>query len=220
LVTKEEELFDIDTNIEDSGRQIEKYEKDHKDTIQYKDEIYSKFSNNQDRALKDLKIQFETINKCIEDVQRVNKDSQNIEELAKAVGLDKTDGLLNEKSKAPYDELKLRETNRENEDLKQKLEQGVKDLNENKIRLVELRNKNNEMGSKIEIFSNFKILNSEIKDDVQRQQEEIRRQEKEEVNLKSQNSYLESILKTKNEEAASLEESVKLFEQLVEAHGS
>ena len=76
------------------------------------------------------------------------------------------------------------------------------------------------MHTKVEIYSNYKVLNTEMKDDVQRQQEEVRRQEKEEHNLKQQNEHLESLLKQKQEEAQNLKDSVKLFEQLVEAHGS
>lgn len=55
------------------------------------------------------------------------------------MGLDKTEELLNEKSVAPYDEVKLREVRRANEELKHKINQAVKDEEEQNRKLIELK---------------------------------------------------------------------------------
>jgi hypothetical protein len=55
------------------------------------------------------------------------------------LGLDKTEELLNEKSVAPYDEVKLREVRRANEELKHKINQAVKDEEEQNRKLIELK---------------------------------------------------------------------------------
>lgn len=55
------------------------------------------------------------------------------------MGLDKTEELLNEKSVAPYDEVKLREVRRANEELKHQINQAVKDEEEQNRKLIELK---------------------------------------------------------------------------------
>ena len=62
------------------------------------------------------------------------------------------------------------------------------------------------------------MLNTEIKNDINIQQEEVRRQEKEEKFLKQQNEYLENLLKEKKEDADNLLKSMEHGERLVEAH--
>lgn len=52
LRDKSRELFRQDLEIEDKNREAQKNQKDHQDNVQYKEEIYSKYGNNQDRALK------------------------------------------------------------------------------------------------------------------------------------------------------------------------
>lgn len=52
LRDKNRELFNQDLEIEENNREAEKNHKDHQDSVQYKEEIYSKYGNNQDRALK------------------------------------------------------------------------------------------------------------------------------------------------------------------------
>lgn len=51
---KTRDLFNQDMAIEDHNRELEKADKDHQDSVQYKEEIYSKYQNNQERALKGL----------------------------------------------------------------------------------------------------------------------------------------------------------------------
>lgn len=78
--------------------------------------------------------------------------------------------------------------------------------------------KGNQLQSKIEVFSNYKILNTEFRSDVDSKQEEIRRQEKEEQALRQQNEHLETLIKERQEESQALQDSIKLAEQLVDAH--
>ncbi|CAI2372564.1 unnamed protein product [Moneuplotes crassus] len=211
-------LFEQDLAIEDHTRELEKQDKDHKDSVQHKEELYSKYHNNQERALKDLKVQYEGIEQFIQEFTRLNKDTVNLEELAKQLGLDKTEELLEQKSKAPYDELKLRENKREIEELRHLITQASKDEDDIKTRLIHAKGKENDLQSKFEIYSNYKILNTEIRSDVDSRQEEIRRQEKEDQALRQQNEELERLLKEKQEESQGLEQSIKLIEQLVDAH--
>ncbi|CAI2372283.1 unnamed protein product [Moneuplotes crassus] len=223
LRDKTRELFNQDLEIEDKNRELQKHDKDHHDTVQYKEEIYSKYHNNQERALKDLKIQYEGIDQFIKEYTRLNKDTENLEELVKHLGFDKTEELLAEKSKAPYDELKLKENLREIAELRQQIDLVFKaddggSLSSIKTRLIEARAKENELQSKFEIYSNYKILNTEIKEDVEAKQEELRIQQKEEQALRQQNEELERLLQQKKQESQSLLDNIKLAEQLVDAH--
>ena len=52
LKDKQREGFLLDSQIEDESRESEKQERGYEDAVQYKEEIYAKFGNNQDRALK------------------------------------------------------------------------------------------------------------------------------------------------------------------------
>ena len=52
LKDKQREGFLLDSQIEDESRESEKQERNYEDAVQYKEEIYAKFGNNQDRALK------------------------------------------------------------------------------------------------------------------------------------------------------------------------
>lgn len=76
----------------------------------------------------------------------------------------------------------------------------------------------NTLKSKIEIYSTYKLLNTEIRSDLTSKQTELRTQEKEESALRLQNEHLEKILKEREEENQNLMESIKLAEQLVNAH--
>lgn len=55
------------------------------------------------------------------------------------MGLEQTQELLNEKSVAPYDEIKLREVRRANEELRHQINQAARDEEEQSRRLVELK---------------------------------------------------------------------------------
>lgn len=126
-------------------------------------------------------------------MQTSNKDTVGVTELGKACGLDKTEVLLATKSSAPYDELKLRETNRANDDLKHKITQAQKDNDEYSNKLINLRAKNSEMTNQVKVLQNYKIINEQIKSELTQDQEELRVMHRDEEKLREQNEYLGKI---------------------------
>lgn len=191
---KKNEIFDIEAQCEDQSRMLTAEEQNHKDSIQHKDQVFSVFHNNQDRALRDLKVQYESISKCLEDLKRVNKDTENISELTKSVGFDQTNELLVAKSLAPYDELKLREVNRANDDLKHKISQEAKTNDDQSDRLIALKAKNHDLSNQVKILENYKIVNEQVKAEVEELQGEFRTCQIDEEKLQQQNDYLSKYL--------------------------
>jgi hypothetical protein len=61
LNLKMKELFELESKIEEEEREAEKEKINHEDTLHHKDELFSSFENNQNRVIKDLKIQYEGI---------------------------------------------------------------------------------------------------------------------------------------------------------------
>jgi hypothetical protein len=145
-------------------------------------------------------------------LQKINKDSSSIEDLSKSVGLDKTEELLASKSNASYDELKLKEIIRLNENLTHKISQAVKDKDTESATLVNLMKVHNEMLNNIKLYSTYKTINSEMKATVQSQSDQLRAAHNNEEELKSQNERLTKMVEEKkNMEAEREKVSQKLL---------
>ena len=216
LKEKEKALFALESQVETESA---KGEAEHANmgyaVSAYKDKLYSGYKNNQERAFKDLKIQFEGITKCIDQLKTLNKDTQNIDELMMAWGLNKTEDLLKEQDAPPYDEIKLREVKRNNDNLRHQIEQAIKEEDEQATKLIGLTSKNKELSNQLKLLENYQIVNEELKEDLQEQQKELRGFQRDEAKLREQNEFLTKQLEEKKnilvqKEAAS-EELVKLI---------
>lgn len=158
-------------------------------------------------------------------MKSLNKDTQNIDELSKNYGLDQSEQLLQEKEAAPYDEVKLRETTRKNEDLKHKITQAVKDNDDYSDRLIQLQAKNTDLSNQVKIFENHKKVNEQLKQDLTEQQEDLRIATRDEAKLREQNEYLDSLIKSKKaillqkqDESQQLVDLVDLATKLIDMH--
>jgi hypothetical protein len=78
--------------------------------------------------------------------------------------------------------------------------------------------KNNEIKSKVEICSNYKIYNDELKSDLQNRQVELRKHGGGHEVLKQQNDVLKQLIMDKDDENLKLDQSLILAQQLVDVH--
>lgn len=147
--TREQELKDLrereillrEGELEEKLGSFQAEKDKHQNTVKFKSSLFSAHSENQDFIISDLEAHLEMLKKNLSRVQS-HKEAL-MEELKSTKKSESTldnvvqtsENLIKETSKAPFDEIKLKTVKRENNDLKYRVEQAVKELDDAKGQL-------------------------------------------------------------------------------------
>jgi len=187
LKDKEKDLFDLTSNLVEETNQHKAESDFHTNLVDYKQEISKICAQNQDALIKDLQNQLEKLNKNIE---LTRKNKQQLEDDIKDRKQKETElrevhensvKILNDLTKVPFDELKLKQVQRENKTLKFRIEQAIKEGDEYATQLIAIKDKRNG------IVEDYKVFNEQLKEETEQLNEELRKSLLDEKHLKEQN---------------------------------
>ena len=190
---KEKAIFDLETSVEaeNSINQVESQA--HQHSVEYRNQIQTLASSNQDALVKDLQDQLERLTSHIETSKTTKRDLEK--DIKERRGHDvelrtqheQGSKLLHDHTKPPFDELKLRQTQRENKTLKYRIDQAIKEGDGYAAQLISIKGKKQDLTNEIKIMESYKVINEQMRAETEQLNEEYSKLKFNEKQIREQN---------------------------------
>lgn len=217
--------LDLEVSIEQENGLNQVKTQRHAYNVDYKNQLFGVSAKTQDALISDLQDQLSKISVQMEHAKsyKTQLQSDAKDRKVKASSLnsihEESFKTLQEKTKPQFDEMKLNQVSNQNATMKFRIQQATRDGDASASQLIAIKDKLSGVVNEIKIMEGYKVVNDQLKEDIEQLSDDYRKLHANEKQLREQNARITKQLHDKQrilEEKEAILEIKKLENEVEE----